>query len=435
MGEFLRRKDEDKGAFIKRMAAAMAEHRRIMSENDEKGYLGRTPKFSAAYNNVNNPPLDPGFIQSRHYNHDLRLAIDRKMKDRGKNVPTVGISNRPGYGFDKGAFEKNKGAAIVPSSLPPKHDALPQVPKLVANATEEQIAEYAKIVEAAKLKDIAEALAVQLSRGTSSIEKSLGGVDGIYIPGGQDNVSKDPADNEKSTREAYEIALVEKARLLGMPILSVCGGSRSFARGFGVGEQPVTGSQKVKKVHKAGLDKQAHGLYFSALPDQKDGVRDEKFYGLIGGAVPQGEVQTVINKISGVNSTHEKVIHHVGEEPVAKPIRITQSIDGKKVEVDDNRKINNRTELMITAWDNDTATKSPEGFETRYGAPMMGITSHPELITGSASYRPKFEEDAQKWSDNIFKVFAQSMMTYAEKKKLIADIHEEIKAGKIPKIK
>ena len=68
-------------------------------------------------------------------------------------------------------------------------------------------------------------------------------------------------------------------------------------------------------------------------------------------------------------------------------------------------------EVAVTALDDRHGT--PEGFETRHGAPLMGITSHPEAIYRGSTDRQKATPDARAWSDALFQGFQQSMQAYA----------------------
>lgn len=332
--------------------------------------------------------------------------------------PTVGISNRPGFGYDKSVFEKgpglskDKSSAMRPTSLPPGMPELPQKP----SAKQEE--EVASAVQAARLPEQARA--------------HLDQVNGLFIPGGQDRVEE--GSKEKTTREAYEQQLIYEARNRGMPMLAVCGGSRSLARGYGCEEMML--SEKEQERHTAGLSAKAHEL---RLPEP---------HSLLGAAAPKtGNGQTRANTISAVNSTHSKVVAHengkllkkgvLEERSKPKPEPKPEPKPKSKSKRRRNRRKGGVTasatsavappppsndyvdELMISATD---GHGNPEGFETRHGAPVMGITSHPEAIHGTNSARNAANADARTWSDNIFKGFAQSTRAYAAKKTMLAEL-------------
>lgn len=326
-------------------------------------------------------------------------------------TPMVGISNRPGFGYDSKALTENKGAPIRTASLPPNHTALER------DATKSELARELK--------------AVQDDRDLSLVNEHLENVDGLYIPGGQDNLDRERNGNvEKESREEYEQALIKRARNLGMPMLGVCGGSRSLARGFGGQEQSLNEHQ-ISIHNQKGTSAIAHSLHFSNVPQSRDTFAPDQFFGLLGGAAQhKGRVKTIVDKINAMNSTHQKIVafDNHGEMVIRDDVGTDRLIiKGKVVEVK-RKLIEGQPEVMFTTWDGTGKNKTPEGFETRYGAPVMGITSHPEAISGTNTARTAFKDhrDAIGWSDNIFKDFAQSMTTYAHKKKLLLDL----KSGK-----
>ncbi|QMW00606.1 gamma-glutamyl-gamma-aminobutyrate hydrolase family protein [Spirosoma foliorum] len=330
--------------------------------------------------------------------------------------PKVGISNRPGFGYDSKALSDNKGAPILTFSLPPNHFALDR--------------------EATEIQTQQELKSVQKDRIIKNVNEHLAGVHGLYIPGGQDNLDREKNGHiEKESRENYEQALIKRARNLGMPILAICGGSRSLARGFGGMEQTLTDNQIEIHNHK-GTSAIAHPLHFSNVPTDRGSFSSNQFFGLLGGAAQHKDrVKTIVNKINAMNSTHQKVVAlDKNREMIIRDDVGSDTLRVKGKNVPQKRMlINGKPEVEFTVWDGTGETKTPEGFETRYGAPVMGITSHPEAISGTGGARKAFDEhqDAIMWSDNIFKGFAQSMQTYAAKQQVLSDL----KSGKPIKLK
>ena len=308
-----------------------------------------------------------------------RQALDQALhQQRGQGpAPRVGISNRPGLGYDASVFTLEH-QQVQPSSLPPGFQPLPLVDKNDPGyLASQQLAEQEKA-------------RVQQARDPGQARQHLDGVNGLFIPGGQDR--DDDHSPEKTTRQAYEQALVREARLRGLPTLAVCGGSRAFAMGFGGQERALTGPGEVK-THNQGTGSQAHGLNF---PDS---------HTLLGGASPTG------GTLDKINSTHKKVVATQGGRitgvPALPGTRDVQDSDGRVLQQ------RNEPELVVTALDDKHGT--PEGFETRHGAPLMGITSHPEAIYRGSSDRHKATPDARTWSDALFQGFEQSMQAYQAK--------------------
>ena len=308
-----------------------------------------------------------------------RTAIDQALgRSHGQlPQPQVGISNRPGLGYDSSIFTLQHDQ-VLPSSLPPGFDPLPQVPKSDPGYPQ------------SLLDAETEKTRVQQARDPGSVKDHLDGVNGLFIPGGQDR-DKDGSP-EKITRQAYEQALVKEARLRGLPTLAVCGGSRAFVGGFGGSEQALSSKAQIK-THDQRTDSQAHGLVF---PDR---------HTLVGSASPQ------VGTLDKINSTHKKVA-------ATQNGRLTGVPDlpaTRKVVNDQGVVLQSplEPELVVTALDAEHQT--PEGFETRYGAPMMGITSHPEAIYRGSGDRASATPDARIWSDKLFTGFEQSMRAYGGK--------------------
>lgn len=304
---------------------------------------------------------------------DKALGVSRGLMPK----PQVGISNRPGLGYDSSVFTLAHNQ-VQPSSLPPGFEPLPYVPKTDPG------------FELSQQRAELEKTGVQQARDPRSVKDHLDGVSGLFIPGGQDRDKE--GSPEKLTRQAYEQALVREARLRGLPTLAVCGGSRAFVGGFGGSEQALASKAQIK-THDQRTDSQAHGLVF---PDR---------HTLVGSASPQ------VGRLDKINSTHKKVAATQNGRLTGVPeLRGTRRVVNEQgVTLQSPLE----PELVVTALDDEHQT--PEGFETRYGAPMMGITSHPEAIYRGSTDRQSATPDAQTWSDNLFKGFEQSMRAYGGK--------------------
>jgi len=324
-----------------------------------------------------------------------RAEIDQTLSEARESVaaPRVGISNRPGLGYDASVFnyedDRAKHERVVPTSLPPGFEPLPYVPK-------EDPGYQASLLLAAQEK-----LNVQGARDASAVKRHLDGVSGLFVPGGQD---RDPdASPEKTTRQTYEHALVNEARNRGMPTLAVCGGSRAFASAFGGSERDL--SRQQAKTHDKTTGSQAHGLTF---PDR---------HTLIGGVSP------TLGTLDSINSTHKKVVTTDVHGKLAGVPDLPGTGRVLKQEERDDVVIPKESELVVSALDSVHGT--PEGFETRYGAPMMGVTSHPEAIYRGGTDRDKATASARNWSDNLFEGFDQSMRAYSGKQ----EVNEELAPG------
>lgn len=324
------------------------------------------------------------------FNTRRREQIDATLRRSRADVPEprVGISNRPGLGYDTSVFTASPGRP-GPSSLPPGFAPQPQVVAKGQPGHKESL----ELAEQEKTR-------VQQARDPDAVRRHLDGVSGLFLPGGQDR--DDEGSPEKITRQAYEQALVREARDRGMPTLAVCGGSRAFLGGFGGSEQDLSKIQI--KTHNQGTGSQAHGLTFP-VP-----------HSLIGGASRTGKTLDVIN------STHKKV---GATDALGRLIGVPDLPGTGRVLRREGGDIHlpKESELVVSALDATHGT--PEGFETRHGAPQMGITSHPEAIYRGSKDRDSATPDARLWSDRLFKGFDQSMRAYRGKQA----VNEEIAPG------
>lgn len=216
------------------------------------------------------------------------------------------------------------------------------------------------------------------ARDPAQAPDHLAGASGLFIPGGQDIPLH--GSREQQTRETYEQALIHHARNRGIPTLGVCGGSRCLARGFGGQEEQLSGGA-LRLHNQRGTVPMPHGLRLAP-------------HTLLGGASP-----TPDGTVDRINSTHQKVVDFSG----------VNSLEAT-----------GEPELRVSAEDEHGL---PEGFETTHGAPIVGVTSHPEAIHGaSRDARRAASDQGRRFSDNVFRGFEQSQRAYAGRQQVNAQI-------------
>ncbi len=374
-GAYVPRKDESRQAFTERMRKEMDTLRSTMKDKDALADSGKTDRDDyhgpVEKNDVPNEPR-------KRADPSKKTAVLERIRHAQQKAPspTVAISYRGAFGYDKGAFEKGttkaSAASVPPGFQAPGRDDPPIRQPLFGARKPEMAGTHLREVKAS----------------------------GLYIPGGQDAV--DDALEEK-TREDYEQALIRNARNTGLPTLGICGGSRCLARGFGA--QGVELSDDDKAVHnRRGTAAMAHPLKF---PDP---------HTILGSAARRGTVDSI-------NSTHQKIVSYreVDTKQVAQ-----DAARPPKVELSPVNRLDatGETELSVSA---QSPEGHPEGFETRYGAPMIGVTSHPEAIHGASSAaRDAATDQGREWSDNVFKAFEQSMRTHAARQEVNRALREEV---------
>ncbi|WP_196486286.1 gamma-glutamyl-gamma-aminobutyrate hydrolase family protein [Burkholderia territorii] len=347
------------------------------------------------------------------------------------------MSARPGLGYDQGTFSKgiyDNGGTGAPAtnvaSVPPNLIA----PAINATTQDKEIFQN-NLIQSRQLSpaEIAQAhhdLAEQnqsVPSGLTPAEQSAFSnnpdlaarnlamqrkaatdlhsvhANGLLIPGGQDIPVA--GSDEQTTRHLYEQALVEVAKNQGIPVLGYCGGSREVAAAYGATEQLL--SKADQKIHKArGTAEMPHGLTL-----QENTV--------IGGAAPMGSNFTV----DKINSTHQKIISYDHGSGL---ITGAQRLPGTTEQA-----------LQVSAFSSTPNVAAgpihPEGVETRYGVPVVAITSHPEAIYGASSAaRSTASQQGREFSDNLFRGFAQSRQTHALRQQLNKEFQTTNSGGRYP---
>lgn len=226
------------------------------------------------------------------------------------------------------------------------------------------------------------------ARDPGAAAAHLAGASGLFIPGGQD--TPEHGSREQTTREDYEQALIRNARNRGLPTLGVCGGSRCLARGFGGREAEL--SEEDKLVHnQRGTVRMPHGLRLTP-------------HTILGGASP-----TPDGTVDRINSTHQKIV------------------DFSRVH---ELEATGEPEIRPSATDEHG---SPEGFETTHGAPIVGVTSHPEAIHGAnRAARDAASPQGRHFSDSVFRGFEQAQRAYAGRQQVNAQILAQAGAPRHP---
>jgi gamma-glutamyl-gamma-aminobutyrate hydrolase PuuD len=378
-----------KSAFRQRMHDEMAALRASMETKDKLAVSARAPGDN----------YGPAWLKDwpeyapKAFNKEKRKQIDAALAARTKLKPKVAISYREAFGYDKRAFSAGATQADAIQAPPGNREIAPKAAPLSAGEVDALHGARERVDDSSE--DGAEAAAAR-----AHLKSDLAAANGLYIPGGQDVVDEGTVvgAREKESRETYEQAMIRHARDTGLPLLAICGGSRSMARGFG-GQEEELDEAGVTTHSKRGTTVSAHPLTF---PDP---------HTILGGAAPKTVLATPgawpegsrLPGVDAINSTHKKVI--ALDEG-------THDITGvKRLPADDE------PELIVSALS--PGDDHAEGFETRHGAPMVGVTSHPEAIHGaSGAARGGATAQGRDWSDNVFKAFEQSMRTHGNRQVL-----------------
>lgn len=331
---------------------------------------------------------------------DTDLCGDRVSKTLGTDYKApkpvgstrVGVSPRPGTGFDLSRFTGEDRQSEYGSLLV---DAPPQRPqkKHLMEKYEKDLERWDGALPKARERDLG--------------KDKLGGVHGLYIPGNpianptqtdtKQNHPKDGGEKrERDTRNAYELELIQEARLRGMPTMAICGGSWTLLQGYG-GEVSTLPS----KSHLGGLDQGKHGLQMQ--PNT-----------LLSGTTPvlaKKDDREHSDKVDLVNSTHWAT-PHTDEDGFVKR-------EGSGEDPNDLLEVSARS----------PKDQVVEGFESKFGAPMLGVQWHPEAYLVDSKARSSATGEAKAQSELLFQTFEDSTKTYARRQQ----VNDEIRA-RVPKV-
>lgn len=305
-----------------------------------------------------------------------------------------------------------------------------------------------------------------------TVNDYLSKVDAIYVPGISFDLEKEYClDDPKKPgpdhrREKFERLMVQKAIERGIPVLGICAGSWLVATCF-------KGSKTKAFEHKHELDTHFLNVHYQAgkvIIDDKqiETIRnavpytlpkpDQDLNGPVDGTLIEGirvplhnvtiapgtllydivkngaEWEAVKNEngeytkfirkkaVSITNNNNEENSNGVNEGPIT--IGGTSTHWRAVVAQEDNTdRIDDDNLLVISA--REPETFSIEGFETRFGVPVMGIQFHPE-------YRiPVFKTNSKIIPDlgfpenkRILIAFAEAGKAYALKKNHLKNMHE-----------
>ena len=354
----------------------------------------------------------PSRTESLQYQAMLQSAQEKLAVRRSSapSSPVVGVSHRPGHGYDLHALQSSLGTRIHTTSSPPELSATkPKDSRSVVRRNEQESVQARR--------ELLQGYDPVKKRLPPNLVKHLEGVDGLYIPGGQDILSD--VKDARESRLAYEAAALDVARQRGIPVLAICGGSRRLAAAYGVPEVDLT--EYGEGIHnKRGTAEMAHGLSF---PNP---------HSVLGGAKSGTGRMTSVDSI---NSTHSKVVG-VERERVVFPWSTPELTNVERVDVlhhnpvlfgSGMQRFEKRSVPLLEVTALEPTHRTPEGFETAFGAPHIGVTSHPEAIAGGSGKAVSAASgQAKTWSHHVMDSFQQSVQTYQRRRLVNAQIRGDM---------
>ena len=189
---------------------------------------------------------------------------------------------------------------------------------------------------------------------------------------------------EHTERGGYELKLIEMAKSRGIPIMAVCAGSWRLLQSYG--GQVRTLPQEERSVHKA----------------EDRGETWQIGHGVdVDGSSFIGQSAGTQTHLGNVNTTHWAVANEKSGKFV------------KHAEKDPNEliKVSARTGKGITTSrgdENRDNEKTVEAFESKFGAPNLGIQWHPEGYLPGMLGESSGSKEIRSGSRGIFKAMAQA---------------------------
>lgn len=332
--------------------------------------------------------------------------------------PTIGVSQRPGQGYDMSRFQEQKHAQyelmLDPDLVPPRLGKNPSDAERAAHQV--YMDRLAAAREAVLSREEGEEGSV-----SARMRERMAGIHGLFLPGdGNRNMNQihspsapeadregdrgmnepdDPTEiQERATRDPFEQMAVRHARNTGMPVMAVCAGSWRLLSAYGGCPETIPADERLR--HQDRLSEPAHSLLVHA---------DTHLNAALGRGVRCGWVR-------GANSTHWAAAARDPEQPN----QLLQRPDAPNEPHDPIA----HQELQISAMDW-VGRGVPEAIESRHGAPIVGIQSHPEYFLPKNYDPEKNRSQFAQFSRRLFDNFEGAARTYARRQL----VNQEIRDG------
>ncbi|MEM7555894.1 MAG: gamma-glutamyl-gamma-aminobutyrate hydrolase family protein [Cyanobacteria bacterium P01_A01_bin.84] len=216
--------------------------------------------------------------------------------------------------------------------------------------------------------------------------------------------------NERESRSNYEQKLIEVAKTRGIPISAVCAGSWELLQSYG--GEVKTIPEGDRDIHKASKSNDTWKIGHKV--DVKGGSM------LSGMMNKEGQKQD----INDVNSTHWASPHRKGEKLVK---RDNQEKDrdqdpNKMLDISATAPAKTNTWFEGKASNKQQQESTVEAFESKFGAPTLGIQWHPESYLPGMLGEEQGSEEARKGSQAIFKGMAEAALTSKRKKAVVKEL-------------
>lgn len=224
--------------------------------------------------------------------------------------------------------------------------------------------------------------------------------------------TKKHALQERSERSAFEKQMIQRAKTLGMPVMSVCAGTWSLVDAYG--GEVETLPENERRLHKA-EDREDTWTLSHDLATQKGTVLDSFSRGR--NTNPESHRgRRRAHTVHDVNSTHWAVV---------------KADERGKLTARDPKALDPNDSLEVGAWaKGDGVPKSVEGVSSKSGAPVLGLQWHPESylpnMPGEVKGRSKREQEKSVNAKRLFTAMGQAAQTYKNKRSVVAEIKQRM---------
>ncbi len=235
---------------------------------------------------------------------------------------------------------------------------------------------------------------------------------------------------ERDTRADYEHRMVAEARLRGMPVMGVCAGSWRLAEAYGGSTETLPEADRDAH-YRPGRDTwqtkhpvltRPNTILGGTFPVQEGTRIDE----LGDGDEVVRSTQHVdrSRRIDAVNSTHWAT-PSVGIDGTLTPARAPATRGLAERQASGRLPRDPSAELEVSAIATEgSSLPTVEGFESRHGAPVLGVQWHPEGYLPGVPGREHGDPGAVAQADELFRGFSQASKAYRGRKA----VNRELKA-------
>lgn len=240
---------------------------------------------------------------------------------------------------------------------------------------------------------------------------------------------------EHASRSPYELELIRQARLKGIPILAVCGGSLRLLESYGGRSRTLPVAPRA--VHTAGFGPSHRvriapgSLLGSVVGDAKQPAGPVVLEGVNSTHWATADTDAggkLIKRTSGASTTSASASGDSGTEPGSNPADLLDVVAWAQMPEEKQDAVAASDANTGASASEEKKQDSVEAFEAKAGAPVWGIQWHPETyLEGMPGYADATPEN-RKVSADLFRFMADAARAAHNRQRLVEEFRQ--KAGK-----